>query len=238
MSEINYNAADLSKMKYVKVTYTGLDNKQHDIKTEAKFIGESSISVYFRSKLDFDIKYPQEVTVKFVTDGGLFIARSVLQEIKKSDNFVYLTIEPPAKMTKRQERKYYRINLNRACVLVATNKDDCYNVFVSKLVDVSAGGVLIHRLESMLNNEIVAVNPSDYKNYNIILFLDIDTVLKLSARYVRHEKTEESYRYAFEFTNTKQKDIDTISKYVTKEQVEQLRLQRKTDNNYYVLPHA
>ena len=227
MDEIGYNTADLSNMKYVKVTYTGLDDKQHEVTTDVQLLGEEVISVFFRHKLNFDIKYPQNVKIKFVTDGGMFIAESVLQEIKKSDNYVYLNILPPAKMVKHQERKYYRIQLKRACVLVATDFNGNSNCFMSRLVDISAGGVLIHKLESMYTSDFVTINPGDYSNFHIVLFLDIETVLKLSARYIRQEKNDVSYRYAFEFTNMKQKDVDIISKYVTKEQIEQLKLQHK-----------
>ena len=227
MNEIGYSTAELSKLKYVKVKYTGLDDKQHEIKTEVKMLGEALISVYFRDIGDFDIKYPQQVTVKFVTDAGMFIAKSILQSIKKSDNYVYFSIMPPARMIKHQDRKYYRICLKRHCVLICTDEEANSIAFMSKLVDVSAGGVLIHQLESMFNDDIVNINPENFKYFNIVLFLDIDTVLKLSARYVRQEKREDSYRYAFEFIRMKQKDTDTISKYVAKEQLGQMKLQQK-----------
>ena len=92
MQEIGYNLADLSNMKYVKVMYTGLDNKPHEVTTDVQLLGEAMIYVYFRYKANFDIKYPQNVTIKFVTDGGMYIAESVLQEIKKSDNFGEISI--------------------------------------------------------------------------------------------------------------------------------------------------
>ena len=79
----------------------------------------------------------------------------------------------------------------------------------------------------MFNSDIISINPELYKHYNIVLFLDIDTVLKLSARYVRQEKHDGIYRYAFEFTKMNPKDVDTISQYVTKEQVEQLKMKQK-----------
>ena len=134
---------------------------------------------------------------------------------------------PPSRMNRRQNRKYYRVNLKRTCVLFVTDKEGNSTAFMSKMVDVSAGGVLIHKLESMFSNEIIIINPSDYEYFNIVLFLDLDIVLKLQARPVRTENMETSPRYAFEFIKMKQSDIDIISKYVTKEQVEQLKMQNK-----------
>ena len=232
---MNYNTADLSKLKYVKVIYTGLDSNLHEVKTEVKFIGNELIALYFRDyNRGFNINYPQKVTVKFVCEDGLYSAQSVLQKIEKVDDIVYFTILPPGKMDKRQNRKYYRINLKRTCVLITTKKDGTSSAYMSRLVDVSAGGVLIHRLESMFNDKYVSIEPKDYDYFNIVLFLDLDIVLKLSARYIRHEKAEDSDRYAFEFTRMKPADTDTISKYVTKEQVEQLKMQNKTNNQTVV----
>ena len=77
----------------------------------------------------------------------------------------------------------------------------------------------------MFDNTYVSIDPAAFSYFNIVLFLDLDIVLKLSARFIRHEKQSDSDRYAFEFTRMKQCDIDTISNYVTKEQVERLKLQ-------------
>jgi len=228
MTEMNYNTADLSKLKYIKVVYTGLDSGWHEVKTEVKFMGTELISLYFRDNRGFNINYPQKVTIKFVCEDGLYTAQSTLQKIEKVDELVYFTILPPARMDKRQNRKYFRINLKRTCVLIATKKDGNSAAYMSRLVDVSAGGVLIHQLESMFNDKYVSIDPINYDYFNIVLFLDLNIVLKLSARFIRHEKADESDRYAFEFVRMKPGDIDTISKFVTREQVEQLKLQNKT----------
>lgn len=226
MKEVGYNLTELSKLKYVKIIYTGLDNHLHEIRTEVKTLEEKSISLRFRYKENFDIQYPQNVIIKFVADSGMYIAKSVLQEIKKVNDYVYFTVLPPKKMVKRQERKYYRINLKQTCIFVATDEEFHSTVFLSQIVDISAGGILIHKLQSMFDSRCVRINVDGFKYFNIILFLETDTVLKLSARYVRQEIADESYRYAFEFTKMTQSDINTISKFVTKKQIEQLKIQQ------------
>ena len=230
MSDIDYSTKELSKLKYVKITYTDNENTPIEIQTDVKILGEKMITLFFREKEPFDIQYPQQIIIKFVTENGLFIAISVLQEVRRNDGFVYLIIPAPAKMIQRQKRKYFRVNMKRSCVLIANKENGQGIAFLSRLVDISAGGVLIHKLESMFNDDYIAIDPDDYKSYNIVLFLDIDVVLKLSARFVRYEEAEESYRYAFEFTNMKQNDIDTISKYVTKEQLEQIKQKRQQED--------
>lgn len=227
MVEVGYNVAELARLRYVKLTYSGVDGNPHEIKTELKTLSDAAISLYVRCRTYPEIQCPQQIIIKFITDNGLFEAISVLQRIEKVDNIVYFLIQPPTKMIKCQNRKYYRVNMKRTCVLVATDENAHSTAYMSRLVDVSAGGILIYKLESMFDNEFIAIEPENYKQFNIVLFLDIDVVLKLSARYVRQEKHDKFYRYAFEFTNMKQSDIDIISKYVTKEQVEQLKMQNK-----------
>ena len=92
MTMQDYSAADIARPKYVKVTYMGLDNKLHEIKTDVKFIGDMLISVYFRYNKDFNINYPQKVSVKFITEDGLYVAETTLQKIEKSGSFVYFDI--------------------------------------------------------------------------------------------------------------------------------------------------
>ena len=139
---------------------------------------------------------------------------------------------PPKKIEHRQNRKYFRITLKRTCVLVATDEEGNSTAFMSKLVNISAGGILMHKLETMFESKYVAINPDDYAFFTVVLFLDVDLVLKLSANYVRQEQADEATpSYAFEFIEMKNRDINAISKYLTKKQLEQIK-QRKKLNLY------
>ncbi len=226
--EQRFSNADLSKIKDVKVIYTDLDDKTHEVSTEVNFISDILISLYFRCNKEFDINYPQTITVKFITERGLFIAKATLQEVKRLEDFIYLTILSPKKIDHRQNRKYFRINLKRTCVLVGTDEGGDSTAYMSKLVNVSAGGILMHKMETMFESKYVAIEPNDYDFFTIILFLDIDLVLKLAARYVRQEQIDEpTPSYAFEFIEMKPRDINAISKYLTKKQLEQIKQEKK-----------
>ena len=228
MSETTYNIKDLSNLKYISVVYTDLNGNLHEAKTEIKHIDTEIIELYFKDRKDCNIDIQQMVTIKFICEDGLYKAKSTLKKFEKIDNNIYLSILPPNALNKQQNRKYYRINLKRTCVLICTDAEGHSDAFMSKMVDVSAGGVLIYQLESMFDNEFVSIYPAAYEYFNIVLFLDLDTVLKLSARFVRQVKAEKIDRYAFEFIKMKQADIDKISKFVTKEQVEQLKAQKQS----------
>ena len=185
--------------------------------------------MYFKWKSDFDINYPQEVTIKFVTYDAMYYAQATLQEIKKSDNRIYFSVIPPTKMIRQQKRKYARVELERSCVLAITDEYGRCTTYLTKSINLSACGILLHNLETLDSNDILKdkVEMSKHAWYNIVIFMEPDVVIKLFAMYVRHECINNSHRYAFRFFNTKQKDIDLIGKCITNEQLKLLKLQMR-----------
>ena len=222
-SSIYYDVSELSKLKYVKVIYRDNDDEMHEICTEVKFIGNKLISLYFKQSNSFYIKCPQDVILKFVTSDAMYISTAVLQDAKQNDNMVYFSILPPDKMVKQQKRKYSRINLDRSCVLVVNDRSGKSSTYLSKIVNLSASGVLITNLETMFEDKYVAVELSKYDCYHLVLFLEHDKVLKAFTRYVRHDCVDDSHMYAFHYMNLKPKTISEIDKYVASEQIKQLK---------------
>jgi c-di-GMP-binding flagellar brake protein YcgR len=157
----------------------------------------------------------------------MYIAKAVLQEIKKVDDIVYFSVLPPIKMTKRQERRFCRVELSRTGVLVANGTNGGSTTYLSKTINLSGGGVLINNIEKMSSPDFVEIDPSLYDNYYVIIFLEQDLVLKLPARYIRTERVNGNYRYAFQFVRINEKFRDVICKYVTNEQIRQLKLQNR-----------
>lgn len=228
MTEVNYREAELYNLKYIKLVYTDLENNTKDVRTELDFLGDQILSVFFKTEEDFNIKYPQEVTLKFITDEAIYIAKTTLYEIKRSkENRIYLTLASPTVLDQQQNRRYFRIKLDRVCVLVATDKEGNSETYMSRLIDVSAGGVLLHQVETMFTDDFISIDIDKYEKFNIVLILGVSTVLKMNARYVRQEKSDKSYRYAFEFINNSEKNINIISKFITQEQVNDLRYKNK-----------
>lgn len=228
MGQIRYREAELYNLKYIKLTYTDLDNNINEIRTEYDFLGDQILSVFFKTEEDFNIKYPQEVALKFITDEAVYITKTTLYEIKRAkDKLVYLTLATPTLMDYQQNRKFFRIKIDRVCVLVATDKEGNSTTFMSRIIDLSAGGVLLHQIETMFTDDFITIDTSKYVKYNIVLILGINTVLKLNARYVRQDKSDVSQRYAFEFIDNDEKNINTISKFVTQEQVSDLKFKNK-----------
>ena len=223
MRESVFDTKVLPNIAQVEVIYKGLDNNLHQANTEIKNISKENFIVNFAYEGEFTIEHPQSVDIRFVIDNALYISKTTLSYVKRVGKEIYFTIMMPKMMSLVQKRKYYRIKLERSCVLIATDENGNSTSFLSRVVDISAGGILMHKLESMYDDKYVNIEPEKYKKFNIVLFLDVDVVLKLSARYVRFEKANRLKKYAFEFTKMNLNDINTISKYVAKEQLIQLK---------------
>ena len=186
---------------------------------------------------EFDIECPQEIMLKFVIGDLLYIAKSTLKQVDVKATKVYFRISAPKILELQQQRKYYRIDIKRFCLLVGVNKEGNSTAFVARSINLSAGGVLINRLESMTSNKYITINPEDYEIYHLIIVLEMDQVLKLSARYVRQEEGRKSYKYAFEFVDIPEQKTDFISKYVIRKQLEELRYEHDLKNKGIIKKH-
>ena len=172
----------------------------------------------------FEAECPQQIMLKFVIDDLLYIAEATLEDVEIKRPRVYFRIKAPEILKFEQHRKYYRISLRRLCLLVATNNEGCSSAFLARSINLSAGGVLINRLETLAEDDkYITINPEEYSRFNLVIVLEMDKVLKLSARYVRQEEGKKSWRYGFEFTEISKEKTDFINKYVIGKQIDELR---------------
>ncbi|MBR2525949.1 hypothetical protein IKE67_05745, partial [bacterium] len=70
---VRWSMFNTGKIKRILVTYTDLDNNLNEITVNKDAIGEKYISVYFLYSDNFEINYPQQIILKFVTDEALYI---------------------------------------------------------------------------------------------------------------------------------------------------------------------
>ena len=225
MPEVDFNPKELKALKRIGVKYNDSEGKSRIIDANIIFISDNNITLTSEEK-GLNLAPPQMVNLKFVLDNALCDGDTILDSIKEANGLTYLIIEHPKKLTKINRRKYFRIKLKRTCVLNCTYEDGRSDSFISRLVDISLGGVFFHKLESMSKDDYVKIDPSKYVAFNIVLFLDVDVVLKLSARFIRQEKGRVSYRYAFEFVEVKKKNAEKLNQFLTQEQIKQRKKQK------------
>lgn len=227
MAEVDFNPAELKALKRIGVKYEDSDGKSRTIDANITFLSDNNLTLSFSGNKDFNPDCPHSVSLTYAINNALCIADTTLNSIRRANGLTFLIIQYPQKVMQINRRRYYRIRLKRTCVLVCTDEYGNSESFVTRLVDISLGGLLFHKLESMYSDDYVKIEPSKYKYFHMVLFLDIDVVVKLSARYVRQEKGRVSYRYAFEFLEMKKSTAEKLSKYLTKEQIRQHKLQEQ-----------
>ena len=131
MQETFFNASELPNIKTVEVIYKGLDNNSHEVHAEVKFTSSHNFTVFFAYEGEFTIDCPQEVIVKFVIDNALYYSKTTLSAIKRVGKDLFFTLLVPKTMSLLQKRKYYRIKLQRSCVIIARDRNDNCTPFMS-----------------------------------------------------------------------------------------------------------
>lgn len=236
---IRWSLFNSTKIKKILVTYTDLENKKNEIVVSRDAIGDKFISVYFAYTEEFEINYPQQIILKFVTDEALYIIETELKDIIREKNLIYFTIKSPAQIERRQRRAYYRLNLIKNIIIFANDvtKEDGMMMSLAKIVNLSAGGVKVGNIEPLFiteNKEDSSnIRLSMYKNFYLILILNSKTLIRLKAKFARYEQGKDGKPYyCFKFENTHIKDIDTISKFIIVEQVNQNKLEKEAKEQY------
>lgn len=227
MAEVIFNSKEFTNVERVEITYMDTNRIWHDITGTIKFVNDESFTLFFEYDRDFKVNQQQDITIKFAIEKVVYSAITKITAVKRVDKHVFLTISSPAKINAIKQRKFYRVNLNTKGVLIATDENEQHLVYILDTIDLSAGGVLVYKLQSVFDTRNNTLNTNEIISYKIILFLDTGKVLNLSVRLVRTEQVNYIIQYAFEFINTNINDIDVISKYVAKKQIEQLKIQNQ-----------
>lgn len=235
---VRWSLFNSTKIKNILVTFTDLDNKKNEISVSRDAIGDKFISVYFAYTEDFEINYPQQIILKFVTEEALYIIETELKDIIREKNIIYFTIKSPPQIERRQRRAYFRLNLVKNIIIFANDvtQEDGMLMSLAKIVNLSAGGVKVGRIEKLFpddKKDSSNIKLSMYKNFYLILVLNSKTLIRLKAKFARYEQGKDGKAYyCFEFVDTPMKDIDTISKFIIVEQVNQHKLERESKEQY------
>ena len=221
MVEFDFNYKDLLNLHSLEVTFVDLYGKIHTVRANIENVNEHNIMIFFPYMENFNQDVAKQVNIKYVTDNVLYSANVKISSSKVTNDFLYLTVFNPVKVRQLKQRRWYRLALERECVLIAKHKDNPDNneIYMVTILDVSAGGTLLYRLKSVFDNNPTTIDPNNYSDFIIILFLDVGSVFNIHAKCVRYESRGMLRKYAFEFVNMTNNDIDMLVKYITKSQI-------------------
>ncbi|MBR1775525.1 PilZ domain-containing protein [bacterium] len=208
---------DIDSINYIKIVFTDKYGHAHYTKAAIKQMGEKEILACAKFQDGLKLNTPQEVTISFVCDNGLYRTKTNLKYISVSyeeDTYVYFTLQTPEGIEYQQNREYFRVKLEENVILFFKQSDLSFQRIECKTHDISANGVRIEFNSPINIPENVQLN---------ILFEKRN--IKTNARLIRTETANNLFRAAFKFVNISEQDMDYISQVCIKKQLEYKRNQ-------------
>ena len=225
LEEMPFMISKLSTLQYIKLIFIGANNELIEIRTEVSMINNDIIQLFYISKENINITCPIGVALKFVTRDAIYFAKAILNDIKKVSDKSILVLNAPRKIVRQQNRKFYRIDIERPCVLTVNNGGkDNHQTYITQTVNISKGGALLSNVESILNDEPVSLQLSKDECCHMVLFLEQNLKIKLSAKFIRSESVNGSNRFAFQFIEILKNYNMPFDKYLTNEEIKLLKL--------------
>ena len=160
---------------------------------------------------EFRIKTPQNVTVSFACDNGLYRTMVELIHSELRNSYVYFTLKTPEGLEFQQNREYFRVKMTEKAILSFKQNNEIKRV-PSTTFDISANGVKLVIPEKYDNLEEVLIN---------IMFDTRD--FKSKARFVRYDDEDGILKASFQFIELPNNDVDFISQKCIQKQLEYKR---------------
>lgn len=186
----------LENIKYTKIVYKDREENTRFIKAAIRSMNENELFACAKFEDGLDIQTPQEVSVSFICDNGLYRTNTILKSFQNEEPYVFLFLQVPQGIEYQQNREYFRVKMNENVIVKFNN-----SVKTCKLYDISANGVRLVLDENITFSENVELN---------ILFDKNNVTAK--ARYVRTDNDDNILKASFYFTKISDNDVDFIAK--------------------------
>jgi len=210
---------NLDSINYIKIVYKDNNDKTNCIKAAIKRMGEREI--FACSKFEDEnirIKTPQDISLSFVCDNGLYRTTTELKYTEKDDSYTYFALKTPQGLEYQQNREYFRVRLQEDVLLTFIENGNRI-VMPAKTHDISANGVRL-----ILDREISAIEPV------LIELLFKPKAIKAKAEFVRTDNEDGIYKVSFHFLDLPDADTDLISQICIQKQLEYKRKSYLTGN--------
>ena len=194
-------------INYIKIVYG--DKQNNACCTKAAIKNMNDREIYACAKFDdgLYIQTPQEITLSFVCENGLYTTTTTLKYIENASPFVFFSIKTPIDIEYQQNREYFRVRMDEDVILSFNN-----NSISCKAYDISANGICVIVPQGIDIPEEVKLD---------ILFEPKD--IKTKAKLIRKDLEENIFKVSFEFVGMSEADVDLISQKCIKKQLEYKR---------------
>lgn len=194
-------------INYIKILYNDNEDFTHCTKASVKRIDEHEIFACSRFDEGLYLKTPQDVSVSFVCENGLYRAKTVLKYVQNEEPYTFFSLKTPEEIEYQQNREYFRVKMEEDVLLSFD-----HNVIPCKIYDISANGIKLKLDKEIELPEDVHIN---------ILFQPHN--IEAQAKFVRIDKYEESFLVSLSFIDLSEHDRDKISQKCFQIQLEHKR---------------
>ena len=206
--KFNFNFEDI---KYVKISYKDNYDVNHSVKAGIKNITDREMILCSKFEDGLDIKTPQEISLSIVCKDGLYKTKTTLSSVENEEPYAFFILSTPQGFEYQQNREYFRVPIKTECIYSIRQNNEMIRI-KANTIDLSANGVSIN-----IPNLIISENEA-YVSLNLG-----SRTIDARVKYIRSEKTNESYSISFSFVNLSESDRDLLSQVCIKKQLEQRR---------------
>ena len=198
---------NLDNINYIKIVYKDRSDNTCCTKAAIKNMSEREIFACAKFEEGINIVTPQEISLSFVCENGLYRTNTTLKYLEKDAPYIYFGIKTPLGLEYQQNREYFRVRMEED-VILNFNKIS----IPCKMYDISANGIRV-----ILSKDIKI--PKDV----LIDILFNKKNVKTNAKFIRTDNEDNILKASFEFVEISNADIDLISQICIKKQLEYKR---------------
>ena len=198
---------NLDNINYIKIVYKDKNDNACCTKAAIKNMSEREIYACAKFEDGLYIEFPQEISLSFVCDNGLYRTNAVLKYVENKNPFVFFYIKTPFGIEYQQNREYFRVRMEEDVIMTFNQTS-----VACKVHDISANGIRI-------------ILP---KKINIPKEVTLDILfqpknVKTKAKLIRIDNEENILKASFEYLEISKNDVDLISQKCIQKQLEYKR---------------
>lgn len=198
---------NLDNINYIKIVYKDKSGTVCCTKAAIKNMNEREIFACAKFEDNLFLDTPQEVSLSFVCENGLYRTSTTLKSIENDAPYIFFVMKTPVGIEYQQNREYFRVKMDEDAI-ISFDKE----TIPCKIHDISANGV---RLILLRKVEIPEEADLD------LLFAPKG--IKTKAKFIRFDNEDNVPKVSFEFLGMTDSDRDFISQKCIQKQLEYKR---------------
>ena len=198
---------NLDDINYIKLLYKNSAGTGCCTKCAIRHMGEREIIACAKFDDGLKVDTPQEVTLSFVCDNGLYRTNTELKYVNFEEPYILFVLKTPQGFEYQQNREYFRVKIDEDALLSFEGK-----VIPCKTHDISANGV-----------RLILPQKIEIPQNVVIDLLLRPKGIKAKAGFVRYDEEDEILKASFNFIGLPESTVDVISQLCIQKQLEYKR---------------